>query len=543
MSITALVAVLLALSSWQDARPRAQETGRPGEEPAIRLVLLVAVDQLRYDYLTRFGDQYTGGFKRLLAEGAVFTNAHIEHYPTVTAVGHATMLTGATPAVSGIVGNDWFDRETGGSVTSVADDRTTLVGVTGRAGASPHRLVVGTIADELKAASPAAPGAERAPRAIGVSLKDRSAILMVGHSADLALWYDGTTGTFVTSSYYRPELPSWVADFNAARPADAYAGRPWTFLDDASGPGRVMPAAPGPALYGAVNGSPFGNDLLAQLAAAALEHERLGQRGVTDVLAVSFSSNDSVGHTHGPDSPEVRDITVRTDRVLGHLLERVDRLVGAGRTLVILTSDHGVAPVPEVQAARRMPGGRLGAPGLFAPIEAALAAKYGAGQWILGTAGSSPYLNHALIASSGLDAAEVRREAARAAALVPRVMRVYTREQILAGQLPDDVIGRRIGRSYHPQRSGDLEIVLEPYWLRGAAGTTHGTPYNYDSHIPIVLMGPGIEGGRYDHHAALNDLAPTVATLLGLTVPAGAGGEPLWRALSRRAPERIRTTN
>jgi predicted AlkP superfamily pyrophosphatase or phosphodiesterase len=537
-----LVAFLVIVLAAPAAAPRAAVAQQGAERPDIRLVLLVAVDQFRYDYLARFGAEYNGGIRRLLERGATFTNAHLEHYPTVTAVGHATMMTGATPSVSGIIGNDWFDRASGKSVTSVSDETTELVGVPGKTGSSPRRLVGGTVADSLRGASRAPAGSDAAPRAIGVSLKDRSAILMVGHAADLALWYDGGSGQFVTSTYYMSELPAWVQAFNADRPADKYAGQRWTFLDASSGPGRAMPAAPGPPLYNAVAGSAFGNELLAKLADAALSHERLGQRGVTDVLAVGFSSNDGVGHTYGPDSPEVRDISVRTDRVLGDLFARVDALVGLERTLVIFTSDHGVAPLPEAQAPPPLPGGRLGAPGLFEPIQAALVAKYGPGKWILATAGSSPYLDHALIASKGLDPAEVRREAARAAATVPRVTRVYTRDQVLEGRLPDDVHGRRVARSHHPQRSGDLEILLEPYWLRGAAGTTHGTPYAYDSHIPLILMGPGVQPGRYDQPAALNDLAPTVATLLGVEIPAGADGQPLWRALDSR-PSRAAPTN
>jgi arylsulfatase A-like enzyme len=533
----ALLLVMLALP----ATVRVQGPPPAPRLPDIRLVLLIAVDQYRADYLTRFWNEYTGGIKRLAEQGAVFTNVHLEHYPTVTAIGHATMLTGATPSVSGIVGNDWFDRPTGKSVTSVSDESTQLVGVNGKTGSSPRRMIATTVADSLKGASRAAPGSDAAPRTIGLSLKDRAAILMIGHAGDLALWYDGGTGQFVTSTYYRQALPAWVAEYNAARPADQYAGKTWTFLDPASGTGRTMPSEPGPALYGGVYGSAFGNELLTRLAEAALVGERLGQRGVTDVLAVGYSSNDSVGHTYGPDSPEVRDISVRTDRELGTLFARVDALVGLRHTLVLFTADHGVAPLPEVQAERRLPGGRLGQPGLFAPIEEALVAKYGPGKWIMATAGSSPYLDHALIASKGLDAAEVRREAARAAATVPRVMRVYTREQILEGRLPDDVHGRRVARSYHPQRSGDLEILLEPYFLRGAAGTTHGTPYSYDSHIPLIMMGPGVQPGRYDEQAALNDLAPTVATLLGVEVPVVADGRPLWRALTTTpAPARTR---
>ena len=521
--IPLIVAALLLAVPYQPA------ARTPPPEPAIRLVLLIAVDQLRFDYLTRFRGEFTHGLERLLTDGAVFTNAHLDHYPTVTAVGHATMLTGATPAVSGIIGNDWFDRELGSHVTSVSDPATQTVGGTPGAGSSPHRLLVSTVGDELKATS--LPGGER-PRVFGLSLKDRSAILPSGHRADGAFWYDTATGNFVTSTWYGEALPSWVAEFNAARPVDAFAGRVWEFAGGPDGKGRMLPAEPGRALYSAVYGSPFGNDLLADLAKRALAAERLGQRGVTDLLSVSFSSNDSVGHTFGPDSPEVHDITVRTDAAIGRLLAEVDERVGLDRTLVILTADHGVSPLPEALAEARMPGGRMTGETLFGPIQAALANRFGEGKWILATAGSSPYLNHALMAEKKLNAVEVRRVAAEAAAGVPHVARVYTRDQILRGDVPLDTIGRRILRSYRPDRSGDLEIILDPYWIRSGSGTTHGSPYVYDAHVPLVFMGPGIRAGQYHETAAVNDIAPTVATLIGVEIPGGSDGRMLAEMLA-----------
>lgn len=511
------------------------------EAPSIRLVLLVAVDQFRYDYLTRFRGEFTGGFSRLLASGAVFSNAYLDHYPTVTAIGHSTMLSGATPAISGIVGNDWYDRELGKNVTSVSDPATTLVGGSGE-GASPRRLLASTVGDELKSASRAAEGAPNRPKVFGLSLKDRSAILPAGHMADGAFWFDTGTGAFITSTFYRPDLPGWVASFNASKMADASAGKRWEFLDPASGPAHDLPQSPGGPLYGAVYGSPYGNDLLAAFAETAIEAERLGQRGVTDMLSVSFSSNDAVGHTYGPDSPEVRDITVRTDRLLQAFFARVDKLVGLDHTLVILTADHGVAPLPELQQSRRLPGGRIKGEELFTPIEDALRARFGEGKWILSTAGTSPYLNHPLIAEKKLDPAEVRRVAAIAAQSAPHVARVYTREQLLSGEAWPDTIGRRIARSYNLSRSGDLEIVLEPYWMRASGGTTHGTPYSYDAHIPIVFMGPGIKPGRYDDTIAMNDIAPTVATLLSVETPSGSQGRVLHEMLAPATQESISST-
>jgi Type I phosphodiesterase / nucleotide pyrophosphatase len=506
----------------------------------LRLVLLIAVDQFRYDYLTRFVGEYTGGIKRLLSDGAVFTNANLEHYPTVTAVGHATMLTGATPAVSGIIGNDWFDRQTGTTVTSVSDPSVKLLGVETGSGASPRRLLVSTLGDELKMSSLIPRDSPDAPRVVGVSLKDRSAILPVGRGANAAYWWDTPSGSFVTSTYYFDEIPEWVRTFNDRKPADAHAGAAWTISAMPSVTLRQLPIEHGTALYEALYGSPFGNQLLLDFVDELLSRERLGQRNSTDLLSVSFSSNDSVGHTYGPDSPQVHDIAVRTDRVIGQLLDRVDKLVGLQHTLVAFTADHGVAPIPESLQERGLPGGRLATRELFDPIQQALVGRFGEGKWLTATAGSSPYLNYELIEQLQLDASEVRRVAAGAAARVPHVARVYTRDQLLRGEVPNDRIGSRVLHGFNAQRSGDLEIILEPYWLRQAEGTTHGTPYNYDAHIPLILMGRSIKAGRYSDDVALNDLAPTLATLAQVEIPAGSSGRVLTEALRLTPSEVVR---
>ncbi len=514
-------------------------TGRPAPAAPdtstdLRLIVLIAVDQFRADYLTRFRDQYREGLERLLTEGAVFTDANLEHYPTVTAIGHATMLTGATPSVSGIIGNDWFDRASGKTVTSVSDPNVALIGADG-SGSSPHRLLVSTVGDELKLAARAERGTPEAPRVIGISLKDRSAILPAGHAADAAYWWDTKSGQFVTSTYYAPSAPAWVAAFNARKLAASFAGRSWTLLTSPTTVMRRLPEEDGGPLYSAVYGSPFGNELLLEFATEAITREQLGQRGVTDLLSVSFSSNDSVGHTHGPDSPHVRDMAIRTDRILGTLLARLDRQVGLRHTLIALTADHGVAPLPETLQANRMPGGRMATKDLFDPIQEDLARTYGEGKWVLATSGSSPYLNESLMAQLKADPAEVRRTAARVAAGLPHVARVYTKDQLLIGAVPDDRVGRRVLRGFNAARSGDMEILLEPYWIRQAQGATHGTPYGYDAHIPLILMGSAITPGEYAAPVALNDLAPTLAALARVEIPSGSAGRVLTEAI-RTAP-------
>jgi predicted AlkP superfamily pyrophosphatase or phosphodiesterase len=495
-------AVITAISVGTAATPR-----KP------KLVVAIAIDQFRYDYLTRFGGEYTGGFRRLLSQGAVFTNARYEHFPTVTAIGHSTFLSGATPSFSGIIGNEWFDRAGGKQVTSVSDDSVRILGGQGEGGASPRRLLVSTVGDELKIAD----GGKS--RVIGISLKDRSAILPAGHMANGAFWLDSKTGHFVSSTYYFEDLPGWARDFNSGKPADKYRGVKWLT--------HTMPDEASEKLYGKLPASPFGNELMEALAERAVAAEQLGRHDTTDILAVSFSSNDYVGHAYGPDSPEVHDISVRTDRLFDKFFRFLDAQVGAQNILFVLTADHGVAPVPEVNAERKMPGGRLPAHGVTDAVQAALAAKYGEGKWIQGPAENSLYLNLDLIRRKNLDRAEVDRTAAQAALAVAHVFRVYTREQLMSGAGMDDAAGRRVKNGFYAPRGADVYVLAEPYWLPGASGTTHGSVFDYDTHVPVIFMGPGIRAGRYYANIAPNDIAPTLAVILSVETPSGAMGRVL----------------
>jgi hypothetical protein len=484
-----------------------------------KLVLAIVIDQFRYDYLTRFHGDYSSGLDALLKMGAVFTSASLEHFPTVTALGHSAFLSGATPSQSGIVGNEWYAREQHDTVTSVSDPQTELLGASGE-GSSPHRLLVSTVGDELKIAD----GGKT--RIIGISLKDRAAILPSGHMANGAYWFDNDTGNFVSSTYYFPELPSWAKDFNESRPADKFLGATWLT--------RTMPADP-KLLYPALAASPFGNELIESFAERALQGEQLGTRDVPDILAISFSSNDYVGHQVGPDAPEVREMSIRTDKLLGQLFQAVDRQVGMANVLVVLTADHGVAPVPEVNMGRKMPGGRIPSDTFVHAVERALNSRYGEQQWVLNSAlppvkrsalEGNIYLDQSLIAEKKLDPAEVEQVASRALMAVPHVFRVYTRQQLLNGNASDPV-SRRVLNGFYPRRSADLEVLLEPYWLFSEGGTSHGTPFGYDTHIPLIFMGAGIRAGVYQRPVALNDVAPTLAAILEIEPPAGSVGRVL----------------
>ncbi len=481
--------------------------------PKPKLVLAIAVDQFRYDYLLRFRGEYKEGLDQLLTRGAVFTNAYYEHFPTVTAVGHSTLLSGALPSISGIVGNDWYERETGKTVTSVSDDSVKVLGGTGDGGASPRRLLVSTVGDELKIAD------DSRSRVIGISIKDRSAILPPGHMANGAFWFDSKNGNFVSSTYYFSELPNWASEFNARHPANRYEGATWM--------NQNMPSEPGPKLYDAVLDTPFANELIEQFAERAVEGEKLGGRGVTDLLAISFSANDYVGHRVGPDAPEVHDISVKTDQVIGKLFRYLDERVGMQNVVVVFTADHGVAPLPEVNQERRMPGGRMAAGVVKDTVQAALVKKYGDGKWIVSPGEYAIYLNLDLIHQKNLDRAAVNQAAAEAILALPHVERVYTREQLMHGAVQNDLVGHRLMNSFHMQRGADLFVVLEPYWLSGAHGTSHGTPYGYDTHVPVIFMGPGIKAGRFDKTIAVNDIAPTLATMLEIETPSGSSGRVL----------------
>lgn len=501
-----LGAVLLLCGSSLQAQLSPLAAERP------TLVLAVMVDQLRYDYLTRHGADFDAGLARLLKEGAVFTNANYEAAPTVTAVGHSTFLTGATPSVSGIAGNSWYSRAEGMAIQSITDNNVTPLGTPN--GASPHRLRVSTVGDELKQSG-------HGGKVYGVSLKDRSAILPAGRAADGAFWL--VNGQFVSSNWYFPELPVWASAFNAGNPADRFAGVEWM--------GTTLPAIPGAELYRAIDSTPFADQLVLDFALHVLDAEALGTRDGTDLLAVSFSAMDYLGHATGPDTPQMRDMVLSIDDKVGALLAAAERQAGRGKVLLVLSADHGVAPVPEEQMARKLPGGRYDGQAEAAAVQEALAAAFGPGEYILATSETGFYLNYG--AATGPSRSAIEDVAAEALRRLPHVARVYTRTALEQASVGADRIDQRVINGFHREESGDLVVVHDPNWLGGRGGTTHGSPYSYDTHVPLIFWGPRtlVKPGLYHTEAAIHDIAPTLATLLRVAVPNGAQGRVLHELL------------
>jgi predicted AlkP superfamily pyrophosphatase or phosphodiesterase len=530
-----------------------------GKSQRPRLAVLLVFDQMRGDYLSRWQKLFAkGGFRRLQEQGTWFQNCHYPYANTVTAAGHASLLTGCSPNKHGIIANDWYERGAGKVVASVASDRYQPVppptpeqrkkaGKKRLYGAAPVRLLMPTLGDALKKAT----GGKG--RVISLSLKDRSAVLPAGASADACYWFDSNTGQFVTSTYYREKLHSWAADYNRSRPADAWFGRAWKRLnprldyqrysgpDDAPGEwigirqGRTFPhpmtaglKKPGKNYYEAVVNSPYGNDLLFGLAKKAIAAERLGQKDIPDLLCVSFSSNDLVGHCWGPDSQEVLDITLRSDRLIKELLNYLDVKVGAGRYVLAVSADHGICPLPEAARAKGKPAGRLPETLLSASANQFLNDTFAPDEqpadWIEAAVFPWVYLNRSLIKERKLDPAKVEQALAQWLARQRGIQAAYTRTRLLKGPFKKDPIGEKVRHSFFPDRSGDVAVVAKPFYLVSSylAGTTHGSPHAYDTHVPLLIYGSGVPARIRQDAVTPQATVVILARALGIRPPRGA---------------------
>lgn len=521
-----LVAALLG--SWGCA---AEAPPPPPETP--RLVVLVVVDQARYDYLERLRPLFTGGLARLLDAGVSFTEAHHAHAVTNTAPGHATLVTGRHPAAHGIVSNYWWDHRRGDWVYSVFDPERRRV--------SPLNLRCDSLGEWIVRRYPRA-------RVFAVGGKDRSAVLLGGRGAEGAFWFDDESGDMVTSRHYYRRPPAWLAELNRRGGADDYLGRPWEALPvaaeaaaaagfEAADGGDFQRGFPHPlggldpvpeeSFWGAVYRSPYLDELVARLAETLIAAEGLGDDEQPDLLGLAFSSLDTVGHGYGPDSPEVLDVLLRLDRLLGRLFDRLDDRIGGDRVLVALSSDHGVAPLPEMQQRRGLPGRRAAAADVACLQRAGLELerRFGSADWL----GDGLVIDGAALARAGIDREQAEVAAAELIAACPLVERVWRRSRLLAGEEDaDDPRAAAFRRSVHPQRGPDLLLELPAYVVPQLDGRTgHGSPQRYDTHVPLLIAGPGVVAGRVDEPVWTVDLAPTLAELLAVPVPADVDGRSL----------------
>ena len=537
----ALVAAALSACSTTGAPPAA------APQPAPKLLVLVVIDGLPMRQVTGYRDQLApDGFARFLERGRWFADAHYGHGHTVTAAGHAVMLSGAYPQRSGIISNEWRDPATGAPVYNTGDaDYQYIDSPTAPlSGTSPRNLKVETLGDVLRTRSPES-------KVIGISGKDRGAILPAGHKGT-AYMYMTETGRFASSTYYMPRHPQGGTDFNAGKPADAFFKKTWTPLlpeaayarsvpdgqswQVASGNGNRLPAvlgdkmdAPGPRFYGNLLASPFGDELTLAFARAAVTNEKLGQRGVQDILSVSLSSHDYVNHAFGPESRLSHDHTLHLDRHLQAFFQFLDQQVGAGNYVLALTADHGFTDTPEWAATQGRDAGRFSGGPSLAAVNAALSARFGVDKLARDFSAAGLLLNDKLAAERGLKFADVQAAAREELLKLPGVAAVFTREQLLGTDTATPYLDA-MRKSFDPARAAQLQIVLKPHWIYSyrPGGSTHGSPYDYDTHVPLLFWGPSYVGqGEVKARAEVADLAPTLAALAGLPAPAQAQGRDL----------------
>jgi len=560
-----IISILLLLAACENSEATGQSA--PSEPP--KLILQITVDQLRGDMPSSVYDRLgKGGFKYLYENGVVYENAHHRHANTETVVGHATLATGADPADHGMVGNVWFDRALNRTVYNIEDDRYTLVGegggvdkdveldptqkVAGTDGRSPAAILTTTFSDELALRT------NGKGKIFGVSVKDRAAVTMAGH-AGKAFWFSKAKGEFVTSTYYYDDYPGWVKEWNQKKPALAYDDKNWDLMHDRStytygeyddmpwetdfpGYGVVFPhpfgKADGKMFTTLLTVSPAGDELCLNFAQELVIKEKLGHDDVPDYLSISFSSTDYIGHIFGPGSLETEDNLLRLDKTLAELFAFIDKHVGLEQTLIVLSADHGAAEVPA----------QLNEFGIDAQyFEAdkldkeraikAIKAKYGiAEELISGFEHPYIYLNNDTLQKKGLDADKVSRDIAKELSEFKGVAYAVPSIDLIEGKMPDTRLYRQILRNFNPKRSGDIYLVLEPQWFVNefdglTVASTHGSPWRYDTFVPIIFAGNGLTAKTVFREVETVDIALTLSKYLRIKGPSGATGKPLIEVL------------
>lgn len=534
------------LSNAQRKRKQKKVTQQSVVVTAPKLIVGIIVDQMRYDYLTRFSNHYgEGGFKRLEKQGFSAKNHHFNYAPTSTGPGHASVYTGTTPSEHGIISNNWYDIETNNSIYCVDDNKYNSIGTTSDAGkVSPDHLLTTTITDQLRLHT------QMRGKTIAIALKDRAAVLPGGHTANAAYWFDGDDiGKWITSSYYMNALPKWVQAFNNSGKIQEYK-KTWSTLKDIttyieSGVDNnayeglfetetapVFPHNPPNLLdktkdFDIIRATPWGNSLTTDFALEALENENLGSDTDTDFLAISYSSTDYIGHKFGVNSKEIQDAYLRLDLEIERLLNTLDTKVGIGQYTVFLTADHGAINVPAYLKNNKIPAGYLNEEETKTKLNEFLTYTYGTTDLVKNISNNQIFLNRKVIANLDMNLVEVQEEIALELLEYTNINKVYTGNQMWQNEY-NKGIPYLLQNGWHQKRSGDILLVPEPAYISySKTGSTHGSPMIYDTHVPLLFYGNGIKKGSTYNKTEIPDIAPTIAVLLGIAFPNGTTGEPI----------------
>lgn len=555
MRKTNLLVILLVLFTASSSFAQRKGKNITPEKPkqiahSPKLVVGIVVDQMRYDYLTRFWNHYgEGGFKRLVNDGFNCKDHHFNYAPTSTGPGHASVYTGTTPATHGIIGNNWYDKTQDKEVYCAGDNTYESVGTSSDAGKmSPHRMLSTTITDQLRLHT------QKRSKVIAVALKDRGAVLPGGHAANAAYWFEGgDEGKWISSTYYMQQLPKWVTDFNESDKIKAYK-KPWTTLKDISlylesgsdnngyeslFEDETTPTFPHstPNLlnkekdFEILKYTPYGNSITADFALEALEKESLGTDVITDFLAISFSSTDYIGHKYGVNSKEVQDAYLRLDVDLERILNTLDQKVGVGQYTVFLTADHGAINVPAYLKDQKIPAGYLEMDANKEKFDEFLKYKYGTTDIVKGISNYQVFLDRKVIDNLDMDLDDVQKEIAFELLGYEGIAKTYTGYQMWQNEYTKG-LPNIIQNGWNQKRSGDVIYVQKPGFVSyPQTGSTHGSPMIYDTHVPLLFYGNGIKKGSTVNRTEIPDIAPTLATLLGIAFPNGTTGKPIGEVL------------
>jgi arylsulfatase A-like enzyme len=527
--VTSLVASLVALLLASVTSFGSAYNGHP------RLIVVIVIDQFRGDYLERYRDRFgEGGFRLFLDHGAYFTDCNYDYANTRTAPGHATLFTGAYSNDHGIAANEWWEQSKKRMVTSVEDDNTRLVGAAEDAGkektgASPHNLLADTLGDELKLAT------QGKARVFALSLKDRASVLPGGFSADAAYWIDPQSGAWITSTYYRRDLPRWAQDFNASNRAAKYWDRDWKNDNGdilRSTAHRKSKNGSEAGFYEVIGSTRFADEYEFEFAKELVTYENVGAGPATDLLAISLSANDILGHQVGPDTPEMAAMALALDHKLADFFGFLGHQIGLANVWIALSADHGISALPDAAKKLRIPAANLDAGKIEAQINATLTAKFSPGHSAAYVKFDFPvaWLDQEMFAS--VHVKEREAEIAAGEALKQAGLRdYYTKSQLAAGEVSNTAMGKKFLHSYSPEPGWYVMGVPEPYTVGSTHGTDHASPYTYDTHVPLAFYGVPFRPGAYRTHAEPVDLAPTLASLLGINAPTHATGRVLTEAL------------